>query len=137
MGLLHQIKTELLSSLLSGLLHHYALTLSLSSYLCWFQHVAAKHLYVRMQSLSQFLPFHVLLAEASVVWIDFHCCSASPLFHICSLPGYMKNTKSSCYLLYELICNLAPCTFHSLGLFTSVSLPGMVVILCPKMIATT
>lgn len=80
MGLSHQIKIELLYSLLSGLPHYYVLTPSFSFYLCRFPHVAAKGLYVRMQIFSQLPPFHGLLAEAVLCGLIFSVAHPVPCF---------------------------------------------------------
>lgn len=77
-----------------------------------------------MQILTQLLPFHVGW-RGSESRIDFHCYSASPWIPICSLTGFMKDTKSSHHLLYALLCYIAPRAFPRLSLFTAcLPLPG-------------
>lgn len=91
---------------------------------------------MRMQISTRLLPFHVWLLPR----IDFHRHSASPSLPTCSLTGFMKDTKRSHHLLYELICYIAPRAFPSLSLFTAVSSParkGEGYLLAAQMIAST
>lgn len=72
--------------------------------------------------------------------VDFPCDSASPSLRTCSLTGFMKDTKRSYHLLYELICYIAPLAFPSLNLVTALSSPagkGEGYLMAAQMIAST
>lgn len=94
MGLSHQIKTELLSSLLSGLLHcFFPASVCLSSCVVFNMHQPAICL-GECRSRPGSCPF-MSGCWASVPRIDFHGESASPSLPTCSLTGFMKDTKHS------------------------------------------